>query len=116
GFAASTDGLRWHKHPQNPVLRPDPVRPWESNYVGSGCVMRLGDGSFRYWYASRKAPPFVNLYFAINTARWVPSWGEARRLPLPPAKGDVGILESSAAGLGGRREIDVLEVVDDDNV
>ena len=60
----------WHKHPQNPVLRPDPGRAWESNYVGSGCVARLADGSFRYWYASRKAPPFRNLYFAINTARW----------------------------------------------
>jgi hypothetical protein len=22
------------------------------------------------WYASRKQPPFVNKYFAINTARW----------------------------------------------
>jgi predicted GH43/DUF377 family glycosyl hydrolase len=70
GFAASTDGKKWHKLPQNPVLRPDRNRPWESNYVGSGCVMRLPDGSFRYWYASRKAPPFENLYFAINTARW----------------------------------------------
>jgi predicted GH43/DUF377 family glycosyl hydrolase len=70
GFAASTDGIHWHKHPQNPVLRPDPRRPWEANYVTSGCVMRLSDGSFRYWYASRKAPPFENLYFAINTARW----------------------------------------------
>ncbi|MCI0456566.1 MAG: hypothetical protein L0Z62_06255, partial [Gemmataceae bacterium] len=70
GFAASVDGLKWYKHPQNPVLRPDPKRPWESNYVGSGCVLRRADGSFRYWYASRKEPPFLNLYFAINTARW----------------------------------------------
>lgn len=70
GFAASLDGKRWYKHPQNPMIRPDPNRPWESNYVGSGCVMRLADGSFRYWYASRKQPPFLNLYFAINTARW----------------------------------------------
>jgi hypothetical protein len=70
GFAASLDGLTWHKNPSNPVLRPDPSRPWESNYVGSGCVLHLADGSFRYWYASRKAPPFLNLYFAINTARW----------------------------------------------
>lgn len=70
GFAASLDGQKWFKHPHNPVLRPDPKRPWESNYVGSGCVLRLRDGSFRYWYASRKEPPFVNLYFAINTARW----------------------------------------------
>jgi predicted GH43/DUF377 family glycosyl hydrolase len=70
GFAVSGDGKRWYKHPHNPVFRPDPARPWESNYVGSGSVVRLQDGSFRYYYASRTAPPFRNLYFAINTARW----------------------------------------------
>ena len=40
GFAVSDDGLKWYKHADNPVLRPDPERPWESNYVGSGCVLR----------------------------------------------------------------------------
>ena len=70
GFAASLDGMRWYKHPQNPVLRPDPKRSWESNYVTSQSVMQMSDGSFRIWYASRKKPPFVNKYFAINTARW----------------------------------------------
>lgn len=70
GFAASTDGLSWHKHPGNPVLRPDPQRSWESHYVTSQSVMRMPDGAFRIWYASRKKPPFVNKYFAINTAIW----------------------------------------------
>jgi predicted GH43/DUF377 family glycosyl hydrolase len=70
GFAASLDGVNWVKHPQNPVLRPAPDRAWESHYVSSHSVMRLPDGSFRMWYSSRKAPPFTNLYFAINTARW----------------------------------------------
>jgi hypothetical protein len=70
GFAVSTDGITWHKHPQNPVLRPDPSRPWESHYVSSHSVLQLDDGRFRIWYASRKAPPFHNLYFAINTAIW----------------------------------------------
>jgi len=70
GFAASTDGITWHKHPANPILRPDPARPWESHYVSSHSVMQLDDGRFRIWYASRKAPPFHNLYFAINTAVW----------------------------------------------
>lgn len=70
GFAASTDGVAWHKHEQNPVLRPDPSRPWESHYVSSHSVMQLDDGRFRIWYASRKAPPFQNLYFALNTAVW----------------------------------------------
>jgi hypothetical protein len=32
--------------------------------------MQLDDGRFRIWYASRKAPPFHNLYFAINSAVW----------------------------------------------
>lgn len=70
GFAASLDGITWHKHPANPVLRPDPSRPWESHYNTSQSVIQLKDGSWRIWYASRKKPPFVNKYFAIGTAKW----------------------------------------------
>lgn len=114
GFAASSDGKTWYKHPQNPVLRPDPARPWESNYVGSGSVLRLPDGSFRYYYASRKAPPFLNLYFAINTARWPgpPPMAAAIVLHLPPVRGDRGLLVTDAS-LG--RSLEVLEVIDDLN-
>lgn len=72
GFATSLDGLTWYKHPQNPVLRPTPKRAWESHYVTSQSVLRLPDGSFRIWYASRKKPPFLNKYFALNTALWSP--------------------------------------------
>ncbi len=70
GFAVSLDGRRWYKHPGNPVHRPDPSRPWESHYVTSHTVHRQTDGSFRMWYASRRQPPFVNKYFALNTALW----------------------------------------------
>jgi hypothetical protein len=70
GFAANNDGVKWRKHPQNPVLRPDPSRPWESHYSTSQSVMRLADGSWRMWYAARTAPPFTHKYFAIGTARW----------------------------------------------
>jgi predicted GH43/DUF377 family glycosyl hydrolase len=76
GFAVSLDGIKWYKHPQNPVLRPDPDRPWESHYVSSQSVMQMPDGSFRMWYASRKKPPFQNLYFALNTASGVGPAGE----------------------------------------
>lgn len=72
GVAASLDGLVWYKNPHNPVLRPDPDRSWESHYVTSQSIRRSSDGSFRIWYASRKRPPFVNKYFAINTAVWRP--------------------------------------------
>jgi hypothetical protein len=113
GFAASLDGKVWHKHPDNPMVRPDPKRPWESNYVGSGCVMRLADGSFRYWYASRKQPPFLNLYFAINTARWSgPGGPTVAALRLPPEKDDKGVLTTDAS-LG--RSLDLLETIDDDD-
>lgn len=70
GFAVSLDGLKWRKHPGNPVLRPAADREWESHYVTSQSVLRLPDGSFRIWYASRRKPPFVNKYFALNTAIW----------------------------------------------
>jgi hypothetical protein len=73
GFAVSLNGQKWYKHPNNPVLRPDPNRSWESHYVTSQSVLRLTDGRFRIWYASRKKPPFVNKYFALNTAVWRPS-------------------------------------------
>ncbi|MCB9782589.1 MAG: hypothetical protein H6751_06470 [Candidatus Omnitrophica bacterium] len=69
GFAASEDGLHWTKSPENPVLTPDPTRSWESHYTTSETVHRLPEGGWRIWYATRKAPPFVNKYFAIGTAR-----------------------------------------------
>lgn len=71
GFAASVDGKTWYKHGANPVFPPDARRPWESHFVTSHSVLRNPrDGSFRMWYASRKKPPFVNKYFALNTAVW----------------------------------------------
>lgn len=70
GCAVSADGLHWVKNPSNPVLMPDPAHEWESHYTTSQSVLRLPDGSFRIWYASRKAPPFVNKYFAVGTALW----------------------------------------------
>jgi predicted GH43/DUF377 family glycosyl hydrolase/poly(3-hydroxybutyrate) depolymerase len=70
GLAASLDGLKWYKHPDNPVYKPDPNRAWESHYTTSQSIMQLPDGSLRIWYASRKQPPFNNKYFAINTAIW----------------------------------------------
>lgn len=127
GFAASVDGINWYKHPQNPVIKPEMTREWESNYVGNGSVMRLADGSFRYWYAGRKKPPFDNLYFSIGTARWAGPGKDAtaevkpavaavkaqkNALSMPPKVGDAGVL---AGGPGGAW-VDVLETVDEDDL
>lgn len=68
GFATSDDGLSWHKHTGNPVFEPEPANVWESHYTTSQTVMKLADGSWRIWYASRTKPPFTHKYFAIGTA------------------------------------------------
>lgn len=70
GVATSEDGLTWTKGANNPVMRPDESRSWESHYTTSQSVLKLDDGSWRMWYATRKAPPFENKYFAVGTARW----------------------------------------------
>jgi predicted GH43/DUF377 family glycosyl hydrolase len=70
GFAVSRDGRKWIKSSHNPVVRPDPNRPWESHYITSQSLIQLDDGSWRVWYASRTKPPFVHKYFAIATATW----------------------------------------------
>lgn len=70
GFAVSPDGIKWCKHPENPVFRPEPKHDWESHYVTSESILRLPDGTWRMWYASRTKPPFIHKYFAIGSATW----------------------------------------------
>lgn len=115
GFAASLDGQKWYKHPANPVIRPEKSHVWESNYVGNGCVMRLSDGSFRYWYSSRTAPPFKNLYFALGTVHWAGPTSIERKLQLlafPTKEGERGALIEMG---NDRRSVTILEVIDDKN-
>jgi hypothetical protein len=44
GYATSKDGLRWSKHPANPVFRPDPKPGWERDRVTACQVIRTDDG------------------------------------------------------------------------
>jgi hypothetical protein len=70
GFAVSSDGIKWHKHSDNPVFRPEPKHDWESHYVTSESIVQMPDGTWRMWYASRTKPPFDHKYFAIGSATW----------------------------------------------
>ena len=45
GYATSPDGLRWSRHGQNPVFRPDPKSRWEKDRVTACQVVKQGD-----WY------------------------------------------------------------------
>ncbi|MDG2131640.1 MAG: hypothetical protein P8K08_26825 [Fuerstiella sp.] len=88
GAAASVDGITWYRNPHSPVLTPDADRAWESHYTTSQSVIRYADGTFRIWYASRKRPPFVNKYFALNTAHWA-------------GPDDVAVTDAKASGVTG---------------
>jgi hypothetical protein len=72
----STDGKKWQKFVDNPIFRPEPKHDWESNFTTSQTIMKLPDGTYRIWYASRKKPDlgpaeWSSMYYAIGTARWV---------------------------------------------
>jgi predicted GH43/DUF377 family glycosyl hydrolase len=41
GYATSSDGLHWTKHPANPVLTPDPHCDWEKERVTAAQVIHL---------------------------------------------------------------------------
>ena len=45
GHATSQDGLKWTRHEQNPVFRPDPKNTWEQERVTACQVVKQGD-----WY------------------------------------------------------------------
>jgi hypothetical protein len=44
GYATSTDGMKWTKHADNPIFRPEPKIPWEKDRV-TACQVTQGD-----WY------------------------------------------------------------------
>lgn len=83
GLAVSDDGIHWHKYADNPVITPDPERPFESNYCTSHTVLphcrthesglgalfgsRVCDG-YQIWYATRNEQVQKHKYFAIGTA------------------------------------------------
>lgn len=49
GYAISTDGLTWTKHPKNPIFRPDTSFTWESCKV-TACQVIEDDGWYVMFY------------------------------------------------------------------
>lgn len=44
GYAESTDGLHWIKHPDNPIFQADPASAWEQHKVTACQVIRQENG------------------------------------------------------------------------
>ncbi len=74
GFAVSADGLKWTKHPQNPVFRPG-----KNEAISHPTVKRMPGGEFRIWYASRPTTAPDYQATGIRTIVWKPG------KPLPIA-------------------------------
>jgi beta-1,2-mannobiose phosphorylase / 1,2-beta-oligomannan phosphorylase len=53
GHATSPDGLRWTRHPANPVFRPDPGSPWERHKVTAVQVILTHDGYVMFYIGFR---------------------------------------------------------------
>jgi predicted GH43/DUF377 family glycosyl hydrolase len=47
GYAESDDGLRWRRHPANPVLRP--AGGWERDRVAGACIVPVADGYLAFY-------------------------------------------------------------------
>lgn len=67
GFAVSSDGLKWYKHPQNPVFRPG-----KSQVISTPTVKRMPGGEFRIWYATRPVGAPEYQCSAVKTIVWKP--------------------------------------------
>jgi predicted GH43/DUF377 family glycosyl hydrolase len=53
GYATSPDGMKWTKHKDNPVFRPDPKNAWEKDRV-TGCqVIRQGGWHLMFYIGFR---------------------------------------------------------------
>ena len=51
GYAVSPDGLRWTRHPDNPIMAPGPLGSPEANFVYPPYVLFDGE-QFRMWYSA----------------------------------------------------------------
>lgn len=53
GYATSTDGLTWHKHPSNPIFVPDTDLNWEKHKVTACQVVRHNRWYFMFYIGFR---------------------------------------------------------------
>lgn len=53
GYATSADGLKWTKHPANPVFKPDASCAWEKHKVTAAQVEKRGDWHYMFYIGFR---------------------------------------------------------------
>ncbi len=66
GYATSTDGVTWTRHPGNPVLTPGAPGEWDGNATAFASVRFLG-GVYHAWYAGQGADGLLRIGYATST-------------------------------------------------
>jgi hypothetical protein len=66
GYAYSTDGIQWTKHPSNPVLRYGTSGQWDSFSLGGNHCVLLEDNILKIWYGARN--DLVNWQIGLATS------------------------------------------------
>jgi len=80
GYATSEDGLKWSKHENNPIFKPEPKNAWEKDRVTACQVIRQGDWHIMFYIGFRD----VN-YAQIGVARskdGITGWQRHRANPI----------------------------------
>jgi predicted GH43/DUF377 family glycosyl hydrolase len=78
-FATSNDGVRWEKHPANPVLTDD-FTDGAPRSITSRCSVRHDDGLFRMWYSFAKPSYRIHYAESLDGITW-------ERSPTAPVLG-----------------------------
>jgi hypothetical protein len=70
GYATSGDGLRWTRHPDNPVMSPGPPGAPDANHVYPPYVLYDGEG-YRMWYSAHDFEEWsINYAVSEDGATW----------------------------------------------
>jgi beta-1,2-mannobiose phosphorylase / 1,2-beta-oligomannan phosphorylase len=79
GYAASSDGMTWMKHPANPVFQSDPATEWEKHKV-TACQVIRQDGWYVMFYIGFRDQDHAQ----IGLARSRDGLSHWQRLPANP--------------------------------
>ena len=88
GLATSLDGVRWTKHPDNPIFGPAAAPAWDSFEVGEPCVL-LDDGVFRMYYSGRNGTSkSIGVATSVDGHEWTRSDANPILTASPPGTWD----------------------------
>jgi len=92
GYAESTDGIHWQKHPSNPIFTPIPS-DWESRSIGLNAVL-FSNSKYHLWYGGSSA---TKMGFGYATSTDGLKWERFTGNPFM-APGPSGTWESDVLG------------------